>query len=172
MGYYNSEGYPDPTAWEAEKNISKDRGKYPRSMCKRGDEVDVLKYTVELTPITKKNSQQILTNRKTGRPFIMPSKRYKAYEKAASEYLVPKPQTPIDYAVNVQCVFYMPTRRRVDLTNLLESICDVLVHAGVVEDDNCKIIATHDGSRCEYDKHRPRTEIVITRIGPEQLGME
>lgn len=36
-----------------------------------------LHYTIPLPPITKKNSQQILVNGKTGRPFIMPSQKYK-----------------------------------------------------------------------------------------------
>ena len=36
-----------------------------------------------IPPRTKKNSQQILTNKKTGRSFIAPSGAYKAYEKAA-----------------------------------------------------------------------------------------
>lgn len=32
-----------------------------------------IKYVIKLPPITKKNSQQIMTNKATGRPFIMPS---------------------------------------------------------------------------------------------------
>jgi len=56
----------------------------------------------------------------------------------------------------------MPTRRRVDLTNLLEAIDDVLVHYGVLSDDNSSIIVSHDGSRVLYDKARPRTEVTIT----------
>ena len=36
-----------------------------------------LNYTVPVAPVTKKNSQQILTNPKNGRPFIVPSKAYK-----------------------------------------------------------------------------------------------
>ena len=36
----------------------------------------------------------------------------------------------IDYAVNVKCLFYMPTNRRVDLTNLLEAIDDACKKLG------------------------------------------
>jgi hypothetical protein len=39
---------------------------------------------------------------------------------------------------------------------------DCLVSAGVIEDDNCKIAASHDGSYVDYDKENPRVEIVIT----------
>lgn len=55
----------------------------------------------------------------------------------------------------------MPTRRGVDLTNLLEALDDVLVEAGVLEDDHSGILVSHDGSRVLYDKQHPRTEIVI-----------
>lgn len=119
-----------------------------------------LRYTIPLPPVSKKNSQQIFKNPKTGRPFIMPSKKYKEYEAEAARYL-PKLLKPIDSPVCVTCLFYMPTRRRTDLVNLLEAADDLLVHAGVLADDHYGIIASHDGSRCLYDKERPRTEIII-----------
>lgn len=55
--------------------------------------------------------------------------------------------------------------------NLLFSICglakcsvcgDILVEAGLILDDNYKILAAHDGSRVLVDKSNPRTEIEIT----------
>lgn len=126
------------------------------------------KYIINIPPITKKNSQQIMTNRATGRPFIMPSRKYKQYEAAAAQYLMPKPAQPIDHPVNVKCLFYMPTRRVVDLTNLLEAAADVLVHCGVLADDNSKIVVAHDGSRVLYDKENPRTEIWIEEMREEK----
>ena len=69
---------------------------------------------------------------------------------------------PIDTPCEVRCLFYMPSRRRVDLTNLLESVDDALVAAGVLADDNSQIIVSHDGSRVLYDKDNPRTEVSIT----------
>ena len=65
--------------------------------------------------------------------------------------------------VEVTCRLYRETRHKVDLTNLLSAIDDILVHFGVLEDDNCKIIVSHDGSRVLYDKEHPRTEIHIRR---------
>mgnify|MGYP000973473643 FL=1 len=123
-----------------------------------------IKYTVKLPPITKKNSQQILTNRKTGRPFIAPSKQYREYERNAFWFLRPRPPRPIDCECNVKCLFYLPTKRKTDLTNLLEAIDDILVASGILADDNYSIVASHDGSRCLYDKANPRTEITITRL--------
>jgi Holliday junction resolvase RusA-like endonuclease len=58
----------------------------------------------------------------------------------------------------------MSTRRKVDLSNLLNSTLDILVHYGVLIDDNRNIVYSVDGSRVFYDKENPRTEIEITRI--------
>lgn len=120
-------------------------------------------YTIPLPPVTKKNSQRILVNRATGRPFVAQSGQYKAYERAALQYLRLRPEKPVDAPVNLKAVFYMPTRRRVDLVNLLESVCDILVRAGILADDNSNIVVSTDGSRVERDKARPRTEIEITK---------
>lgn len=38
----------------------------------KGDCTVIQKYIISLPPITKKNSQQILTNHRTGKPFIAP----------------------------------------------------------------------------------------------------
>lgn len=131
-----------------------------------------IRYTINLPPITKKNSQQILTNRATGRPFIMPSKKYKEYERNAQWFLTPKPPKPIECSVNIQCLFFLPTRRRTDLTNLLEAADDILVHAGIIADDHYGIVTAHDGSRCFCDPDNPRTEIIITKLPTdEQLTM-
>lgn len=124
----------------------------------------MIKFTIPLAPISKKNSQRILINSRTGKPFIMPSAAYKDYEREASLF-IPR-GVYINKPVNVKCLFYMPTRRKCDLTNLLEAIDDILVKTGVLADDNYTIIASHDGSRVYYDKDNPRTEIVITDTIP------
>lgn len=128
-------------------------------------------YVIPLAPVTKKNSQTIAINRKTGKPFVLPSKKYKEYEQAAGYFL--KAGTDArQYPVNVKCLFYMPTRRRVDLTNLLEAIDDILTRYGVVPDDNSDFIAGHDGSRVLYDHDNPRTEITITELKEGENAQE
>jgi Holliday junction resolvase RusA-like endonuclease len=124
-------------------------------------------YTIGGKPITKKNSQQILINKATGRPFVAPSRQFQAYALTASYFLRPKPPEPIDYPVQVRCLFYMPTRQRVDKTNLEESIHDILVKYGVLADDSRDIIASTDGSRVLYDKTKPRVEIAITPLAED-----
>lgn len=120
-----------------------------------------LRFTIPVAPRTKKNSQRIVTI--GGHPRVIPSRAYKDYEEAAGYYL-PHLKEPISAPVNVSAVFYMPTRRRVDLVNLEEALLDVLVRYGVLDDDNSKIVAMMDGSRVDYDKEYPRTECFITII--------
>lgn len=110
-------------------------------------------------PITKKNSQQII--RAGNRRMVIPSPQYRAYETECLMQIPNKFKQRIDIPVNVQCVYFMPTRRRVDLVNLQEATLDILVKAGVLEDDNCRIVAAMDGSRVDHDKHNPRVEITI-----------
>lgn len=122
-----------------------------------------IKIVLPIQPITKKNSQRIWVNPKTNRPMVLPSKAYQNYEKEAGKYLKTL-DVKVDYPANVKCLFYMKTRRVVDLTNLLEACDDVLVKYGILEDDNSKIVAGHDGSRVLYDSSFPRTEVYITRL--------
>ena len=121
-----------------------------------------MKFTIFGNPVTKKNSQQIYTNRSTGKPFISQSKAYKAYAKDFLWQVPPMAKVSIDCPVEVTCIYYMRTKRRVDLTNLLSATHDLLVEAGVLADDNCKIVVSVDGSRVMHDKDNPRVEIEIT----------
>ena len=121
-----------------------------------------IKFTIPLPPLTKKNHQRILINRRTGKRFIGQSEQYTQYAKDAA-WFIPKGQL-INVPVNVKCIFYMPTRRRCDLTNLLEAIDDIMVNCGLLADDSYEVIHSHDGSRVMYCKERPRTEIEINEI--------
>lgn len=112
-------------------------------------------------PITKKNSSRIVRAGRYNK--ILPSKQYEQYEKDCLLQITGKYKKKLNGAYNVKCLYYMPTRHRVDLTNLLNATNDILVKAGVLEDDNCKIIVGHDGSRVFYDKINPRVEIFINQ---------
>lgn len=133
---------------------------------------------IPLNPKTKKNNQEIRFKKSgktgffkktaygftlVGIPFISPSKAYKQYETEAGWFLR-KPSEPISQPVNIKCIFYRDSDRRCDLTNLLEAIDDILVHYGIIADDNFHIIYSHDGSRVFVDRKNPRTEIVIEDI--------
>ena len=118
--------------------------------------------TLKGAPRTKKNHQQILKNR-SGRPFVAPSKEFLVYQEQCL-WQIRTPRRAISEAVNVKAVYYMPDHRRVDLTNLLEATDDILVKAGVLDDDCVSIVASHDGSRVLLDRLHPRVEIAITRL--------
>ncbi len=120
----------------------------------------MIKILILLAPITKKNSQQILINRTTGKPFVMPSKKFKEYQDEAGWFIKCKNMN-INTPVNIKCLFYMPTKRKVDLANLISAAMDLLVHYGVIADDNSDIVVSNDGSRVYYSKENPRTEIFI-----------
>ena len=116
----------------------------------------ILTFTIPITHVTKKNHQQIVKVK--GRYIVIPSKQYKEYEKTTKKFI---PATEISQRINVKALYYMPTRRRVDLTNLNEALHDCLVKHRCIMDDNSNIIFGTDGSRVLYDKDFPRTEVYI-----------
>lgn len=121
-----------------------------------------LKLILYGAPRTKKNSQRIF---KCGGFYkIKPSKAFEEYEKDCHMQITGKDKLRLTGAYNLKCVYYMQTKRRVDLVNLLEGTCDILVNANVIEDDNSKIIVSHDGSKVLYDKENPRVEIELSSI--------
>lgn len=119
--------------------------------------------TIPINPKTKKNSQKIVQNRRTKSWMIIQGDEYRQYEKDAGRFLR-RPPVPIAKAVNIKCLFYRDSKRRCDLTNLLEAIDDILIKYRIIEDDNFNIIVSHDGSRVYIDRDHPRTEIVIEEV--------
>ena len=111
-------------------------------------------------PITKKNSQRIVLA-KNGRRFVIQSKQYLTYEndclwQIKAEY---RGET-ITGQINLQALYYMPTKARPDLLNLEQATADILQKAKLIEND--KNIVSFDGSRIAgVDKVNPRTEITI-----------
>lgn len=126
----------------------------------------MIKFTLPIKPVTKKNSGQIITNPKTGRPFMIPSPQYRQFEKDCLPYFhrVKAAVGVVNYPVNIQCVFYMDARRKVDLSNLLNAVDDAMVKSGFILDDNRDIIAGHDGSRVFHDNINPRIELEIKEL--------
>lgn len=123
-----------------------------------------MKIIIPLPPITKKNSQEIHVNRRTGKRFVAPSRNFKEYQNNAGFFIKRAGVYSGEYPVNITCRFYMSKKYRVDLVNLLESIDDILTHYGVIVDDSAQYIGGHDGSRVYYDKENPRTEIIISEL--------
>ena len=121
-----------------------------------------MKFTLLGDPRSKKNSQRLI--RAGGRTIPITSAAYEQYRRDCLRQITGDKRRGINRPVNMKCVYYMATRRVVDLVNLLEATCDILVDAGVIADDNCRIVAGHDGSRVLYDRQNPRVEIEITEV--------
>ena len=69
----------------------------------------VIRLTIPLNPIPKKNNMQLITTGK--RPRLIPSARYLQYEKDCG-YFIKRPDKPIDYKVNIKAVYYRGTKHR------------------------------------------------------------
>ncbi len=128
-----------------------------------------MRKAVELTisgqPITKKNSQRLIYAK--GRIIPIPSSAYKTYEAMALRQLyVQYDGEPIDFPVNLSCHFFLGRKRKCDITNLLQSVQDILVRANVIADDNYTIVARLDHCKVDFDKENPRCEITLTELLP------
>lgn len=119
-----------------------------------------LKIVIPINPVTKKNHSNVVMIK--GRPIVLPSKPYQEFEKKCKQYM-PILEKPIDFPINLECHYYMETRRKCDITNLLQATCDILVKYKVLEDDNYSIVSSVNGTKAEYCKENPRTEIIITK---------
>ena len=125
----------------------------------------LLKIVIPINAVTKKNHGRIIQKKtKFGKsiPIMLPSEAYTKYEAKCKAYM-PILEKPIDFPINLECHYYLETRRKCDLTNLLQATCDILVKYKIIEDDNYSIVASFDGTKAEYDKENPRTEIYITK---------
>ena len=142
---------------------------------KGGNKMKPLKITIPGNPVTKKNHSDFVTipikgstRCPTCKKFyktmtrLLPSKAYTAYQAEAVGYLPVTP--PIEQSVNVKCLYYMGTHRKVDLINLIAATHDILVHYHILADDNSGVIVSVDGSRVLYDKDNPRVEIEISEM--------
>ena len=115
--------------------------------------------TIKGCPRTKKNSSQIVKIQ--GRSRLIPSKPYREYEKLFLAQVPERYKLHLNLPQTVKCLYYMETHRIVDIAGLEQATYDILVRAGVLQDDNSRIIASQDGSRVLYDKENPRVEISI-----------
>lgn len=87
---------------------------------------------------SKKNSR--ITNRKTGRSF--PSKDYSDWHKTAMLDLLMQgvPKIKIKRVEWISVTVFFPTLRKADITNKIESVMDLMVDYGLLEDDNFLVV--------------------------------
>lgn len=132
-------------------------------------------YMIPLDPRTKKNHQTIAGKGpkcpvcgKRQRQYIRQGHANTEYAARAAQYLNPRPEKPLSGPVRIVYRLYMQTRRRVDDLNLFAALDDILVHEGILQDDNMQVIRSRDGTRVDYDKENPRAEIYIYSYNEEE----
>jgi Holliday junction resolvase RusA-like endonuclease len=96
------------------------------------------------------------------RILILPSAIFTKYQKHALQH-IPIAAEPYN-EINLRVLYFRETRRKIDLVNLLEATCDILVKDKFIVDDDSKCVISTDGSRVFYDKHNPRTEVYVERM--------
>ena len=107
---------------------------------------------------SKKNSKVMVCRGKF--PILLPSAKYQEWHKDASKQLTGAYKVGICPST-IEIKLFSPDMRKSDLTNKAESIMDLLVDNGVLEDDNwfcCPNISLKFGGQ---DKENPRAEISI-----------
>ena len=133
-----------------------------------------LKLVIEGRPITKKNSQMIITT-PNGQKFLISKKAYRDYEKNACESI--KKQMvqwdgvfkTIEGPVHIEALYWMPNRVGwPDLLGVEESTADILeaknkkLKERIQIINNDRNIVSWDGSRLMgVDPDNPRVEITI-----------
>ncbi len=110
-----------------------------------------------------KNDKQIAFNRKTNRPFITSSKRYKEWlsENAGKLFTQFAGYRISDYPITVELTFWFDNNRRHDLDNAAAGIMDLLTSEGIIEDDNVKFVNKLIINYGGIDKIKPRVEIKL-----------
>lgn len=119
---------------------------------------------------SKKNNKRILKNSRTGNRFIANSEKFNDWhEKALREVCLFSKAAkyrnkPRKNPLSIRMGFYNKDNRRHDLDNMVSSVLDLLVDAGYLEDDHCKIVSSMLVVFRGVDRKNPRVEVTITEL--------
>jgi len=108
---------------------------------------------------SKKNQKQIIY--RNGKPLIISSKKHKEWH--TEQMWMVKGKGKVEEVKNIDITLYAPDKRKGDLTNKAESIMDLLVDAGIIEDDNWMIVPNVFLRFGGVDKENPRAVITINK---------
>ena len=117
---------------------------------------------IPINPRSKKNSQQIVFNKKTKRAMVIQNKNYTQFERDCKPFM-PILEQPNDYPINLSVQFSVCDARKRDIANYLEAIQDILVKYNIIKDDNYNIVASIDGCSMAINREYPHCEILITK---------
>lgn len=109
--------------------------------------------------IPSKKNNKIFVKRGP-RTFLIPHPNYTAWHEEQSWML--KKYKGIRTTSKIKAEFWLPDNRKTDLSNKIESVMDLLVDNGIIEDDSWQIISDLHLIANGIDKENPR--VVITFI--------
>lgn len=96
---------------------------------------------------------------RAGRMMNFPSKIYMEWRRSAMLQLKAY-KGQADKRATIIYMFYVKDNRRRDLDNMIASVNDVLVEAGLLKDDSWQWLAI-GGAQAAYDKANPRVALWI-----------
>lgn len=142
-----------------------------------GEILTYQQYIKQVVP-SKKNQKRAVSNKVTGRAYIIPSEQYLKWREEMlpqfEKFYLQAYDAGISLPIvrcNITCLFYYPEPRDRDNHNKFETIADMLVEAGVLADDSFKVFhETKLRGYCKRDK--PRTEIYISILTADMKEYE
>jgi crossover junction endodeoxyribonuclease RusA len=97
-------------------------------------------FFLSFIPPSKANRVKINTKvfSKSGKRYIVPKDVSVKINRAIWELQIQNEEKKLyfDSPVSVEIIFLLPDRRRRDLDNIMKTLGDCLVYAGIIEDDN------------------------------------
>lgn len=111
---------------------------------------------------SKKNQKRIV--RSKGRPIIISSKQHDDWHKQQEKALQEFANENITFPCRFIYEFTMPDNRKCDISNKIESINDLLVDIGFIEDDNWTIIKSFTARVIGVDKENAGCRIRVDEL--------
>lgn len=104
-------------------------------------------------------------NRTTGKMFPVSNPIVKRWQNAvAKELAMLYQRDSFTERVEIEYMFYVQDNRRRDIDNMIASVNDALVKAGIIPDDNWQSLKILEADAM-IDKENPRAEIFIDPLG-------
>lgn len=123
-----------------------------------------LQLTIHGQTPAQKNGKQFARLR-DGRTILVSNKIVQAWQKeAAKELALLYQRDTFTERVRISYMFFVKDNRGRDIDNMIASVNDALVKAGVLLDDKWQLLAIGSAD-AQLDKENPRAEIVIEKYG-------
>ena len=107
----------------------------------------------------QKNDKRMAINKRTGKHFPVTSKAVKEWQESAAAQLT-QYRGQADGKVSIYYMFYVPDNRPRDSDNMVASVNDALVKAGLLKSDSWQYLKSH-GFDAEIDRENPRVELEV-----------